>query len=129
VDDQTFEEALHAYRTKRGLTQAQLAAEVGISSITMSRYETGGSNGVQSDRVAALLTEMVGQPAPRPERVLARQEARRLASERRAARRAASVSDPGGHAVPPDVIAGDPAGEERRQPAVGQRRKRGQRRA
>jgi transcriptional regulator with XRE-family HTH domain len=74
---QTFEEALFEYRTSRGLTQEELAREVGVASITMSRYETGKSKGVQSERVARLLEKMTGVAPPRPARVLKRAAARR----------------------------------------------------
>jgi len=51
---------LKAYRDERGLTQEQLAGQLGVSSVTVSRWETGARK-VDDDKLP-LVSERTGIP-------------------------------------------------------------------
>jgi DNA-binding transcriptional regulator YiaG len=66
---------LHAMRRRAGLTQAGLAARMGVDPITVSRWERGAVEPPEPmARLARLLCERASMaaPAPRPGRKLRR---------------------------------------------------------
>jgi len=71
---------LKAYRADRGLTQDALAKELGVSSITVSRWETGArkiddallheiadKTGIPKRQLRPDLVELLADPAPSQE--------------------------------------------------------------
>lgn len=71
---------LKAYRTERGLTQDALAKELGVTSISVSRWETGArkiddallpdiaeKTGIPKRQLRPDLAELLNEPAPEHE--------------------------------------------------------------